>query len=222
MDVDRRATTKETAPRKVGMLWCHSIEKEGPKDDEAKDEEAEKFLADSGATVHVVGSNHCMVNLKDIDEKLTIGDKSEMRATQEGTLFLETDDKVTIRFDKVKVVPGITKSIISVGLLIDAGNKVEMSNNTMLIRNPQGNKILIERRESPLYFLRAKRKKLTNKLLTVEKKPERKKIDINDAHELYGHVSDGPLKALLKQRNYVVVGNRKTCEACAYAKAKAK
>jgi hypothetical protein len=51
---------------------------------------------------------------------------------------------------------------------------------------------------------------------------EKKKIDINDAHELYGHVSEGPLKALLKQRNYEVVGTRKTCEACAYAKAKAK
>jgi hypothetical protein len=118
-----------------------------------------------------------------------------MRATQEGTLFLQTEDKVTFRLDKVKVVPGIAKSIISIGLLIDAGNKVEMSKSTMLIRNPHGNKILVERREL---------------------------IDINDAHELFGHVSEGPLKALLKQRNYEVVGTRKTCEACAYAKAKAK
>jgi hypothetical protein len=93
-----------------------------------------------------------------------------MRATQGGTLFLETEDKITIRFDKVKVVPGIVKSIISIGLLIDAGNKVEMSNNAMLIRNPHGNKILVEKRNSPLFYLRARRKKLTNKILTVEKK----------------------------------------------------
>jgi hypothetical protein len=79
------------------MLWCHSIDKEGPEDDEDEsgDEEVERFLTDSGATVHVVDNNRCMVNLKNIDERLTIGDKSEMRATQEGTLFLQTEDKVT-------------------------------------------------------------------------------------------------------------------------------
>jgi hypothetical protein len=116
----------------------------------------------------------------------------------------------------VKVVPGIAKSIISIGLLIDAGNKVEMSKSTMLITNPHGNKILVERRESPLFYLRAKRKKVTNDVFTVkEKKDDRKKIDINDAHELFGHVSEGPLKALLKQRNYEVVGTRKTCDAWA-------
>jgi hypothetical protein len=202
----------------VGMLWCHSIDKEGPEDDEDEsgDEEVERFLTDSGATVHVVDNNRCMVNLKNIDERLTVGDKSEMRATQEGTLFLQTEDKVTFRLDKVKVVPGIAKSIISIGLLIDAGNKVEMSKSTMLITNPHGNKILVERRESPLFYLRAKRKKVTNDVFTVkEKKDDRKKIDINDAHELFGHVSEGPLKALLKQRNYEVVGTRKTCDAWA-------
>jgi hypothetical protein len=199
----------------VGMLWCHSIDTEVPEGDG----KVEKFLVDSGATIHVVARNDRLVNLKDIDEKLTIGDKSEMRATQEGTLFLENEEGVTIRFDKVKVVPGIAKSIISVGLLIDAGNKVEMSKDTMLIRNPHGNKILVERRNSPLFYLKAKRMKVTNELLTMEKKTT---IDINEAHELYGHVSDGPLRSLLKQRNYWVVGKRKTCEACAYAKAKAK
>ena len=35
-------------------------------------------------------------------------------------------------------------------------------------------------------------------------------------------MSYGPLREISKQRNYVVVGTRKTCEPCTYAKAKAK
>jgi hypothetical protein len=53
----------------------------------------------------------------------------------------------------------------------------------------------------------------------------KKTIDINDARELYGHLNYGILKPLLQQRGYVVIDqrrNKRQCEACAYAKAKAK
>jgi hypothetical protein len=53
----------------------------------------------------------------------------------------------------------------------------------------------------------------------------KKTIDINDAHELYGHLNYGVLKPLLELRRYVIYekgANKKQCEACAYAKAKAK
>ena len=52
-----------------------------------------------------------------------------------------------------------------------------------------------------------------------------KEIDINDAHELYGHIDHGILKPLLESNGYVIYNggrNKKQCEACAYAKAKAK
>ena len=104
----------------------------------------------------------------------------------------------------------------------------------MLLRSPTGAKILIERRTDPLFYLKAKRVQ-PDAAFTIDTKSEsdkeagwtkvegkRKSIDINVAHELYGHVSEGPLRDILAKRNYVVTGSCKSCEACAYAKAKAK
>jgi hypothetical protein len=183
----------------------------------------EKYLIDTGAGVHVVASAKNMVDIKEINETVTTADKTEMVANKEGTLYLKTNEGVLIRLDKVKVVPDIAKNIISVGLLMDAGNKVEMEKDTMLIKNQKNDQILIKREQSPLYYLEARRVLPVSVLAIAEReKPKTTTIDINDAHELYGHCSEGPLKALLKQRNVVVTGTKRTCEACAYAKAKAK
>ncbi len=65
-------------------------------------------------------------------------------------------------------------------------------------------------------------------LLALDQKQEspeskfKKVIDINIAHEVHGHVSEGPLKASLVARNYIAICDCKTCEACTYAKTKAK
>ncbi|MFM5988005.1 MAG: reverse transcriptase domain-containing protein [Sphaerospermopsis kisseleviana] len=107
-----------------------------------------------------------------------------------------------------------------------------MDNTRMIIENPSGVKIVVEQdRDSNLYYLSAK--VIKDQLASQEvnstdketpKKPET--IDINDAHELYGHLNYGILSPLLEERGYVIYQggkNRKDeCEACAYAKAKAK
>jgi hypothetical protein len=267
----------------VGMLWCQTATF-SPQDSvdttymEQKKGYFMNYLMDSGASCHVVPSEDGLVNLRDCDDAVLIGDNSEMKATKEGSLYLETEEKVIVRLDNVKVIPGIAKRIVSVGCLTKNGNKVEIANDQMILRNPTGSKILIEQRPNgTLFYLsarssppvkqeamqvtfaepkeddansrenwildfpknlwteedhayianlqetreRSKESKWT-KVEAKSKKPAPKKIDINDAHELYGHVSDGPLKASLLARNYVVVGTKKSCEACAYAKAKAK
>eukprot|EP00980_Cylindrotheca_fusiformis_P002408 scaffold569_cov127-Cylindrotheca_fusiformis.AAC.1 len=138
----------------VGMLMCQAVTQ--AKVNEQTDE-VESFLMDSGASCHVVADDRCLVNIKKSDDKVVIGDKSEMKSVAEGVLYLETKDGVKLRLNNVKVVPGIAKSIISMGLLVDAGNKLEVDRDSMLLRNPFGNKILLEKRDSPLYYLEAKR-----------------------------------------------------------------
>ena len=136
------------------------------------------------------------------------------------------------------VVPGFAKNIISVGRLIKAGNKVYTEGTSMIIENPHGGNITVEQdEETCLYYLDAspvenKEAEAYNTMvengneveeLDEKKKKEKKKqIDINNAHELYGHVSHGILKPLLMTRGYVVVNAKKQCKACAFAKAKAK
>ena len=222
----------------VGILLCQMIGHEKKSQDET-----EKFLMDTGATTHCVSDKLMLVNLEACNETVTIGDGSTVQCTKIGTLYLESPERIIIRLNEVRVIPGIAKNIISVTKLVEAGNKIEMGSGTMLLRNPSDAKILIEKREEPLYYLKARRvspgSKTSDEVNLHEKtshddvddsakKDEKKKlepavkIDINDAHELYGHVSDGPLRAILEQRNYVIVGDMKTCEPCAYAKAKAK
>jgi len=47
-------------------------------------------------------------------------------------------------------------------------------------------------------------------------------MDINQAHEQYGHVSEAALRTTLKSINVRPTGNLRACEGCALAKAKAK
>ena len=181
----------------------------------------ERYLMDSGASCHVVSDEKLLTNLETTDDAIIIGDKSEMKVSKQGVLTLETNDGNRLKLEQVKVVPSIAKNIISVGRIMGSGNKVHMDNEAMTIENTDGNKLKIAKdQDTPLFHLKAKAIKGEQ----VHNNDEKKKleIDINDAHELYGHVSEGPLHEILKQRNYVVVGTRKTCEPCAYAKAKAR
>ncbi len=238
----------------VGMLWCEAIENKGVSKSgavhggvymaESKDtSDFGRYLMDSGASCHVVGNKNGLMNLRKCNKQVLIGDNTSMRTTSQGSPYLETKDKITVQLDNVKLVPGIAKDIVSIGQLIQAGNKVEMRCGQMLLRNPHGNKILIKQQQQPLFYLKARKVtpgtrnheafQVSNKIASNNKEdcnkvkaryPSKAKrvIDINNAHELYGHVSKGPLRASLIERNYVIVGNRKNCEACAYAKAKAK
>ena len=214
----------------VGTLFCQtaaSISTDSTQE--------ESFLMDTGASCHVVGNEKYLVNLRSSNEKIVIGDNSEMAAVKEGTLCLETKDGVQLRLNNVKVVPGIAKNIIGVNLLLNSGSRVEMGGGTLLLRNPTGTKILIEKRDDPLFYLKAKRVKPKVSFTIASREDEsdeaagwvkvegkKRRIDINEAHELYGHVSEGPLRDILAKRNYVVTGSRTACEACAFAKAKAK
>ena len=131
-----------------------------------------------------------------------------MKTTFQGSLYLETKDKVIMQLDNVKVVPGIAKDIISIGQLIKAGNKVEMGWGQILLRNPFGNKILIEAKKVNPTEGKHEAFSVSNnatndierewtKVKSKQTSKAKKVIDINDAHELYGHVSEGPLRAAL-------------------------
>jgi hypothetical protein len=49
-----------------------------------------------------------------------------------------------------------------------------------------------------------------------------KKIDINYAHGIFGHLSEAALRSTLKTINVEATGSLLACEGCALAKAKAK
>ena len=102
-----------------------------------------KYLMDSGASCHVVADESSLTDLKEINDSIVIGDKSEMKVNKEGTLNLKTEEGSTLKLERVKLVPGIAKNIVSVGRLMESGNKVVMTNEVMTIENKEGSKLEI-------------------------------------------------------------------------------
>jgi hypothetical protein len=216
----------------VGM--AHHVSKKSDGEDLADD----MYLLDSGANVHVVRSGGNLVDPATNRQTVKIGNGTTMESSKSGTMYLKSDDSL-LKLEDTLVVPGFAKNIISVGRLIKAGNKVYTEGTSMIIENPHGGKITVEQdEETCLYYLDASsvgrhEAEAYNTLMEnnneieeldeqKKKKEKKKEIDINNAHELYGHVSHGILKPLLTTRGYVVVNTKKQCEACAFAKAKAK
>jgi transposase InsO family protein len=201
------------------------------------------YLLDSGADVHVVSCGDGLIDPLICDQRVTIGDGSTMQATKKGTLYLKKDNTI-LKLEDTLMIPNFSKNIISVGRLTKAGNKIYFEGPNLIIENPLGGKITVQREEDTcLYYLDSsvvgreeaqvyatliendeeqKKKPDDAEDKNKNKKEKKKEIDINDAHELYGHVSNGVLKPLLTTRGYVVVNTKKRCEACAFAKARAK
>ena len=198
----------------------------------------ELFPLDSGASCHVIGDGNWLSDPMTSNESVRIGDGTIMRATKRGTQYIRIGHDV-LALKNVQVVPGFVKNIISLGKLAEAGNKISITSGSLYIENPSGKVIkVVKDSDTSLFHLKASmaaRQEVhptlietehESKITTKEKEGAAKTlIDINDAHELYGHIDHGILRKVLESRGYSVIQNgfnRKQCEACAYAKAKAK
>jgi len=202
-----------------------------------RDSNVQEFLMDSGASCHVIGSGDMLIDPETSRETIKVGDGTVMKATKQGTLLIQAENGARIKLTRVQVVPGIVKNIISTGCLATQGNSVIMEGKTLTVKNKEGQSFTVVMDDgSTLYHLKAKvlgRQDLNrpeeasqeaHAAATGGPTAKDKPIDIQDAHELYGHLNYGVLRPMLKNRGYVVVGDerRYACEACAYAKAKAK
>ena len=48
------------------------------------------------------------------------------------------------------------------------------------------------------------------------------KMDVNNAHKLYSHIDNQMLNNICKLMNIILTRTKRTCKACAYAKAKSR
>jgi hypothetical protein len=199
--------------------------------------EEQTFLLDSGASTHVIGKGKAVDGLFDpstSSQTVRVGNGAVLKATKQGNLFLRKKDNI-LKLAGVQYVPGFVKNIVSLGKLSSSGYNINFQGRLLTIEMPSsGKKIMVEKNEEGLYYLEAAvatRNEVHpvliegNKDGTPPKPKKSNEIDINNAHELYGHLNYASLHPLLISRGYVIYEggrNKKTCEACAYAKAKAK
>ncbi|GAX17144.1 hypothetical protein FisN_UnNu082, partial [Fistulifera solaris] len=213
---DKKDDDKKDLGMFVGMSFCCEVNQGEGKFVGSTGTE-EKFLLDSGATCHVVVDETMLTDVQDKRDVLIVGNGKEVTTVKSGTLTLRTESGL-VKLLNVRVAPTFAKNIISTGSLEKQGNKIEMSNGVMTITDASGkHSVKIPRRNGTLYYLEA-----TPVSEGVDAVESTSKLDINEAHEKYGHASNTPLKEVSKQLGIVLTGEKKTCEACAYAKAKAK
>ena len=192
----------------------------------------ESWLVDSGATTHVSINTKMMTNIKTATEgeHVRVGNNETMKATAIGDLILEQKNTgKKLKLEEVMVVPGFAKNLISVGRLTEKGNEFVAGKEGSKILNESGDMLKFETGSDGMAYLIASRVKGEQKLFNVERiveedeeteKKERKQyMDINEAHQKFGHATESVVRETLKALEIIPTGKMSVCDGCARAKA---
>jgi hypothetical protein len=195
--------------------------------------DAEKFdddiwKCDSGASSHYCVSDKGMFDVRDIDEKIRVGNGNLLVATKIGNLKLDVTQidgtKFTITLQGVKFVPDLWVNLFSINQALKKGYRI--SNDYIIISLSKGlNKITFDR------FFKAKDGTVSGISMrpydnpvahTVLNGVTKKGIEINDFHTMLGHCGSDRLERTARIHGFKLFGELKTCKQCAISKARQK
>ena len=205
--------------------------------------ESENWLADTGATCHITMCDNGMTNVDNVRVRVVVGDGKEVLCTKRGDVLVKNKDTgEAMMLKKVLYAPSFKKNIVSVGTFVREGNcSVTMTGNKMTLSKRGSDKTLdfISNGTDVLYYYKGIRA-TTDSVMALETSTENenpktskgdetmskaekpKTIDINVAHDRFGHIGEAALRATLKSLSMNATGTIKICEGCVLAKAKAK
>ena len=208
----------------------------------ASSDGTELWLADTGATSHITTNDRLMFNVENVSVRVIVGDGKEVVCTKRGDVLLNGEKGETLLLQRVLYAPRFHKNIFCVGAFVKKDDyEVQISGQSLRLTRKSAQAHIDFRSETNgvLYYFRGKRaigeashaamttSTVTNKddnttpdNKTTNQKLE--KIDINDAHDRFGHIGEAALRATLKTINFQATGVLKSCEGCAMAKAKTK
>jgi hypothetical protein len=197
----------------VGAMYCMPIGQHIPV-------EQDKWLLDSGATCNVTPTLEILHDILDTNEKVTIGDGTEIEVRKKGSVMLTQRDGQQISLSNVFYSPSFVKNIISLRQLLTKGNKLTLANqDEMIITAPNGTKLIAQTQTDSLYYVTATSKK-NNMVQLIAKKHE---YTLEEAHRLCGHADIGTVKRTAKRGGWTLTTDTmRTCGACALAKAQQK
>ena len=192
----------------------------------------ESWLVDSGATTHVSINTKMMNNLKTATEgeHVRVGNNETMKATAIGDLTLEQKNtRKKLKLEDVMVVPGFAKNLISVGRLTEKGNEFVAGKDGSKIFNESRGMLEFETGSDGMAYLIASRIKEERKAFStegivekdeeMEKKERKQYMDINEAHQKFGHATERVVRETLKTLEIIPTGKMSVCDGCARAKA---
>ena len=184
------------------------------------------WLLDSGSTVHVTNDESDLINPTSTHAQVITGGNKKLKAKSTGQVHLTDKQSGTkIILKKVLYVPEFNKKIISAGALIGNDNTLEASKDHCCIKSKRGDQALKFRKDKDTGKLYLIPEVNTTEYDTTDNKNEchvHEKgvvhMNINEFHDITGHLKKSTLKALARKIGVVLTGSLKTCPGCAMAK----
>ena len=121
--------------------------------------EWENWLVDTGASCHVTSSARYIQNADMNSNAIVVmGDKRKCAVTAKGTLTLKPFNGArSLHIHKVRVVETIGKNILSVGLLLQDGGKIEGEDDTLYVTYGGVHLTFHKNQNDRLYYMKMKR-----------------------------------------------------------------
>lgn len=87
---------------------------------------AESWLVDIGASRHMIGNKNVLTDLKQVQfsSQVMLGDDASYEIKGIGSVSFQLVSRVVLNIENILYVPGLTKNLISIGVLEDKGQRV--------------------------------------------------------------------------------------------------
>ena len=182
----------------------------------------EEFAADTAASDHFVTNNRQMYNkVQPTRTTAMTTDGKKTTIDETGNVDLVCDSGTKLTLNGANCVNKFKKNLISVARCVDDGRKVTFNGKNLMLMSKNGQTLEFKRRPDNLYCLKAK--KVPNGAITkVYETTKATKIDINEAHDKFGHPCEEILHQTANIFGLELVGKLNSCEGCARSKAKQK
>jgi hypothetical protein len=106
--------------------------------------------------LHICTDGDCINNLKNTQEKVTIGDLSSVTATGRGTASLVTSEGHKLDLDECLYILEFDRNICSLGRFAKKGHKIEMTEPWIKVWSKKQS--LDFKRDGDLYYLTASKR----------------------------------------------------------------
>lgn len=178
------------------------------------------FLFDSGANSDIVTDVSMLDKVWTHVEDIHVGNNETVASTHKGSVVLiDPKTGATLRRKNVLVVPNFRHNILSVSA---TPGTTSFEGGKMFVFRGTSKEIEISPTDG-LYFRRLIRKhQKKTEVMASETKTKMKKMDVNEAHQLFGHCHLKSLEKTCKKAFIKLTGDIRFCSACAKAKAKQK
>jgi hypothetical protein len=147
-----------------------------------------EWIVDSGASRNMTGDRSILTNVKSLKyfDTITIADGKFLQITAVG------DYKMNGYILTVYVVEGLDANLLSVSDFVNNNGKVKFEKGRSLLTNMDNVLIGIARESGGIYMLKHQEKACMAR--------NDVSIDINDLHEVYGHINCKSLRKTVKEK----------------------